>query len=110
MLDEVVSFPGALLQAGVAGVVATQAKVDDRAAMLLVHRFFERFRAGVAPARALAEAQAWLRTSTNAQLQGDVPRYHPLPTHISSAELQKWGREHPFAHPAAWAPFSYTGA
>ena len=110
LLDEVVSFPGALLQAGVAGVVATQAKVDDLAAMLLVQRFFERFRTGIAPARALAEAQTWLRTSTNARLHADVPKYYPLPIDISTAELEEWKSEYPFSQPAAWAPFSYTGA
>lgn len=110
LLDEVVSLPGALLQAGVAGVVATQAKVDDQAAMLLVQGFFQRFRQGVAPARALADAQTWLRTSTNARLHADLPAYYPRPPGISTAELGEWKSEYPFSHPAAWAPFSYTGA
>jgi CHAT domain-containing protein len=110
LLDEVVSLPGALLQAGAAGVVATQWKVDDQAAMLLVLRFFERWRDGVPPARALVEAQAWLRTANNGQLRDQMPDLYPSLEDHDRSELPGWVSERPFADPDVWAAFSYTGA
>ena len=74
LLDEVVSFPSALLQSGVAGVVCAQSDIVDRAAMLLVLRFFAELEQDDAPPRALARAQAWLRTATNGQIHAGLRR------------------------------------
>ena len=106
--DEVVGFPSALLQAGLAGVVSCQGKVDDAGAMLLVLRFFEIFVAfpGVHPARALAAAQEWLRTSTNADFEAAFPDAYVKPADASPT----WGSAMPFGLPATWALFNYTGA
>ena len=108
LLNEVVSFPSALMQAGVAGVVASYARVEDRASMLLVLRFFEGIRKGVEPAYALADAQDWLRSATNLDIQAAFPTsYHPPDTLV---DLDAWELRREFAAPAAWAGFSYTGA
>jgi CHAT domain-containing protein len=110
LLDEVVSFPSALLQSGVAGVVCAQFDIVDRAAMLLVLRFFEELDLDDAPPRALARAQAWLRCATNEQIHADLADAYPLPPGYSPAELADWKRDREFTDPICWAPLSYTGA
>jgi CHAT domain-containing protein len=66
--DEVISLPTGLLQAGVAGVVAAQWSVPDRATAMLMTEFYRRWRWDEQPpASALAQAQQWLRDSTNAE-------------------------------------------
>lgn len=107
--DEVIGFPSAMLQSGVAGVVACQAAVEDPAAMLLVLDFFARFRASGSPARALADAQAWLRTATNPEIRAAYPDLHPPPDEDWD-DLDEWQRQRPFAHPCTWVLFNYTGA
>lgn len=106
--DEVVGFPSALLQAGLAGVVSCQGEVHDVAAMLLVLRFFECFTRApdVHPARALARAQAWLRTATNAELVAAFPGAYAKPADASAG----WESAVPFKLPLTWVLFTYTGA
>jgi CHAT domain-containing protein len=110
LLDEVVSFPSALLQSGVAGVVCSQSDIVDRAAMLLVLRFFAELEHDDTPPRALARAQAWLRTATNEQIHADLPDAYPLPSGYSPADLASWNEEREFIDPICWASLSYSGA
>ena len=66
--DEVVALPTGLLQAGVAGIVASQWSVPDRATAMLMAEFYRRWRWDrMAPAAALRAAQCWLRDTTNAE-------------------------------------------
>lgn len=66
--DEVVGLPTGLLQAGAAGVVATQWAVEDAAAAMVVADFYRRWRLNRAdPAAALCQAQCWVRDSTNGE-------------------------------------------
>jgi CHAT domain-containing protein len=108
--DEVISFPSAMLQAGVAGVVSSQVGVGDASATLLVLRFLHRVEEGVAPARALAEAQGWLRSATNEQIHDALPAVHPVPAGRSGRLLAHWQAQRPYTEPYAWATFSYSGA
>jgi CHAT domain-containing protein len=110
LLDEVVSFPSALLQSGVAGVVCAQSDIVDRAAMLLVLRFFDELEHDDAPPRALARAQAWLRGATNAQIHAALADAYPLPSDYSPTELAEWSELREFTDPICWAPLSYAGA
>jgi CHAT domain-containing protein len=107
--DEVTTFPSAMLQAGAAGVVSCMAVVDDEQAMLLMLAYAVRHRAGLAPPRALADAQAWLRAATNAELNHALGEARPLPD-PRQEDLVRWLAERPFAEPGTWAAFSYTGA
>ncbi len=70
--DEVMGLASGFLQAGAAGVIASLWAVDDRATCLLMSRFARLYldpRRSLSPARALAEAQRWLREeATNAVL------------------------------------------
>jgi CHAT domain-containing protein len=104
--DEVVGFPAAMLQAGVAGVVSCLGEVEDDAAMLLVLRFASHVADGVPGPRALALAQAWLRGSTNQDLHGQFPEAYPRPARADG----EWERDRRFAAPSTWALFNYTGA
>jgi len=76
--DEVIGLAAGFLQAGVAGVIASLWAVDDLATYLLMSRFTQLYlnpQQTWSPARALAEAQRWLREeATNTVLM----RYEPL--------------------------------
>jgi hypothetical protein len=108
--DEAVGFPSAMLQAGVAGVVSCQAKVDDDAATLLVLAFVARFDSARPPARALAEAQAWLLGATNADIHQAFPDFHREPYQELEEDLRRWREDRPFSEPGTWMLFNYTGA
>lgn len=110
MVDEVVSFPGALMQAGVAGVISTQWEVGDQEAMLLVLRFFDELADGQDPVRALTRAQRWLCSATNAQICAAMPDVYAAPVGRSGEWLAAWEARRDFAEPRCWAPFSYSGA
>lgn len=63
--DEVVSMPTGLLQAGVAGIVASLWRVSDRATTMLMAEFYRCLcREKQAPPVALRSAQQWLRDTT----------------------------------------------
>jgi CHAT domain-containing protein len=60
--DEFLGFPSAFLHAGTEVVLATLWPVDDAAAAVLTGRFYYEWRQrGKSPARALQDAQNWLR-------------------------------------------------
>lgn len=102
--DEVISFPSAMLQAGVAGVVSCLHSAQDDAATLLVLDFVARFDAVGSPAHALAASQAWLRTATNAELDAAYPGV------LEPRDDGRWTGYRPFADPCTWALFNFTGA
>ena len=110
LLDEVVGFPSALLQAGVAGVVCSRTAISDHGAMLLSLRFFANYLQGWHPARALAEAQAWLAAASNRQINEAFPAVHAPPAYLLDAARSRWKDECSFTEPCHWAAFSYTGA
>jgi len=62
--DEVLGLAAGFLQAGAAGVIASLWAIDDQATYLLMSRFAQLYldpQRNRSPARALAEAQRWLR-------------------------------------------------
>jgi CHAT domain-containing protein len=66
--DEVIALSAGLLQAGVAGVVASQWSVPDRATAMLMAEFYRRWRWDqMVPSAALRAAQRWLRDTTTAE-------------------------------------------
>ncbi|MET0423512.1 MAG: CHAT domain-containing protein [Actinoplanes sp.] len=95
--DEVVGLPGGMLQLGLAGVVASHWEVNDRATALLMARFHDRCATGADPARALNEAQRWLRSASTAELRAAYPQL------IGERSAR-------FAHPYFWGAFTLTGA
>ena len=110
LLDEVISFPSALLQAGVAGIISAHARVPDQATMLLVLRFFDLLDLEIPPARALLQAQTWLASATNEAIRDAIGDAYRMPAAQSADELEAWKRARPFARPHNWSTFSYSGA
>jgi CHAT domain-containing protein len=100
-IDEVVSLPIGLLQAGVAGVIASLWIVSEDSTMLLLTKFYELWRKEKhLPAdQALRQAQIWLRDLTEGEsaplLSPDHRTYTP--------------NNRPFASPYYWSAFSYNG-
>ncbi|NEO85319.1 MAG: CHAT domain-containing protein [Spirulina sp. SIO3F2] len=113
--DEVVSLPTGLLQAGVAGVVASLWSVSDLSTMLLLTRFYDFWHNdNLEPAKALHQAQQWLRDTTNDE---KLDYYDPqvnantrIPKAIARDIYNRlYDADHNFAHPFHWAAFTYTG-
>jgi CHAT domain-containing protein len=97
-IDEVVSLPIGLLQAGVAGVVSSLWSVDEVSTMMLLTRFYELWRKdGLEPAIALHQAQQWMANTTD----GEKARYYGGFTTTPDGYTD--------AHPFHWAAFSYLG-
>jgi len=117
--DEVVALPTGLLQAGVAGIVASQWSVPDRATAMLMAEFYRRWRwERAGPAAALRGAQCWLRDTTTAEkhahfdaaLSGQAEWLPPevgqdfldwldfTPDGLAHADIHQWGA---FAHVGA---------
>ncbi|MFC5006743.1 CHAT domain-containing protein [Dactylosporangium cerinum] len=128
--DEHEGLVTVFLQTGAAAVVSTLWAADDRSTALLMQRFYteltaaERDGAGTAdrpttgvgdPARALRRAQLWLRDSTRAEL---AAVYERLVTDGHDRFIEPYTElmlagapdDRPYAHPAFWAPFTFTGA
>ena len=82
--DEVVALPTGLLQAGVAGVIASQWAVPDLGTAILMAEFYRRLR-DASPAAALQAAQQWVRDTTNdeklEEWQHGVSAPDPWPPH-----------------------------
>lgn len=120
--EEAVGLPSGFLQAGVPGVVGTLWPVNDLSTALLMIKFYTyHLQHGLAPAKALRQAQLWLRDVTNAELSElfDFYRQSARPgSRLTYAMAQEKFREHtlrdpdgqPFADPYYWAPFVFYGA
>ncbi|WP_158801180.1 CHAT domain-containing protein [Streptomyces sp. NRRL S-37] len=115
--NEVVSLASSLLEAGVAGVIASQWQVPDLSTALLMLRFYAEWKTNSqAPASALHAAQRWLRDTTNKEKADYFAPGAPngLP-HATARGLRRTlirlepGRKG-FAHPVHWAGFVFVGA
>ena len=119
--DEALSFPGALLVAGVPSVVSTMWPAEDSASALFAVRLYALLHEdGLAPAEAVSRARLWLRDATAAELLDLVARLRAdlapedRTAHQALAELTASLRLHrpddaPYSGPELWAPFVHTG-
>lgn len=119
-LDEVVSLPTGLLQAGVAGIVASSWSVLEISTAMLMIRFYDLWCIrGVEPPEALCQAQKWVRDTTNGE---KAAHFRSLLPELSSESLSNEiaarlyqavillrPNERRFEHPFHWSAFSYVG-
>jgi CHAT domain-containing protein len=123
--DEVVSLPAALLRAGFAGIATSLWPVEDFSTALLMEYFMRAWRIeGIPPAKALRQAQIWLRDTNHDDkkkylqqfLLGastTLDRSHPMPEEAACLLLEhlvSQEHSHAFEHPFFWAAFTYIGA
>jgi len=117
--DEVVALPTGLLQAGVAGVVASQWRVPDRPTAMLMAEFYRCWRGErMTPAAALRAAQRWLRDTTTeekrAHFQAAVATHATwLPPDVGRDFLDRLCFEpngHAHADIRNWGAFAHIGA
>lgn len=114
--DEFLGFPAAFLHSGTRTVLATLWPVDDAATALVTGRFYRELANNHTPARALREAQNWVRKVTARELmdlmremKNAPPPAGPLAGRIRTA-LRKFDPElKPFASPYYWAAFTISG-
>lgn len=102
--DEPMGLVRALLQAGARSVLVTLWPVEDISARILMQRFYELLLTIGDPARALQQAQCYLR---------DLPRDELvawLQVHGDEPAILPDGAERPFADPFFWAPYALVGA
>ena len=115
--DEYLSLPGAFLQVGVPGVLASLWAVDDLSTMLLMREFYRRhLDDGLEPAASLRAAQLWLRDATDKELAPRLEAQRDFSSIVGqrAGELldtrSRTGTSRPFAHPFYWAAFVFLGA
>jgi CHAT domain-containing protein len=109
--EAVVSLPAALLAAGVGGVLGTLWEADDATTALMMAAFYRNLAdqtgAPADPARALSQAQLWMRDSTNAmktEAYSDIVRPPKTPSEAARALWQAARTP-----PLHWAGFIYSG-
>jgi CHAT domain-containing protein len=116
-------FSQALFLAGARGMVLSLWRVDDRAAALLMTRFYENMlgtpEGGVSrlpKALALAEAKQWLRGLSAGEVErltADLPKGLPAGTRGIRREIPKASvgadELRPFEHPYYWSAFILIG-
>jgi CHAT domain-containing protein len=129
--NEMVGLPAGFLQAGAAGVIGSLWAVDDRATYLLMSKFAQLYldpQRGWSPARALAEAQRWLREEATNRVLATYDPTAPLdiPSGVRSLRYSYATAQEvvhlqaavaaaadpdalPYADPIYWAAFQVTG-
>lgn len=117
--EEFQGFASAFLQIGAAGVVAANWPVDDAASAFTIGRLLElHLKEGLAPSRALQQAQLWLRRANRNELIRVLHEQSSLMRAIERRAALRLCRrlklecavEAPFADPVHWAAYSLWGA
>jgi CHAT domain-containing protein len=107
-IDEVISLPAGLLQAGVAGVVASLWSVGELSTMILLSRFYTLWRIeGLEPSIALCTSQQWLRDAESDEIIKHYSTF--VPDLDRQKELRRALKLTRYSSPYHWAAFSYTG-
>jgi CHAT domain-containing protein len=107
-IDEVVSLPIGLLQAGVAGVISSLWSVPELSTMVLLSRFYTLWRDQKQPPdQALRQAQQWLRDASANEVIVHCQTF--IPELASEQGPLYRALRQDFSHPYNWAAFSYMG-
>ncbi|HEX6374170.1 MAG TPA: CHAT domain-containing protein [Allosphingosinicella sp.] len=118
--DEFTGLPTGFLFAGAAGVVASLWPVNDLSTSLLMSRFYDLHSGdGQPPARALREAQTWLRNASLSDLQAyvEAKRVKGALTEPQAVDMgealvllgEDSSGPQPFADPFYWGAFVLYG-
>lgn len=126
--NEAIGLFAGFLHTGVPAVIGTLWSVEQRSAALLMIHFYDLYLDGdpssdlppQKPARALRQAQRWLRDLTynalyaylheQASRHGRYKIFLELGSTVRAAQREKRGTLRPYAHPYYWAAFVYYGA
>ncbi|MGQ9927845.1 MAG: CHAT domain-containing protein [Chloroflexaceae bacterium] len=106
--DELLGLPRAFLYAGAATIVCALHEIDDIAAYVLMVLFYANLAAGVAPARAIQQAQLSLRDLDRDTVMALLRRSGAAIPRVLAA-LEGYDDPRPFAHPRFWAAFMLVG-
>ena len=116
LLEEVVSLPATMMQAGVPGVLGSLWAVNDLSTAMLIARFYENWRErGLDLPASLREAQRWLRDlfsdeSKLAELEAQLPEAIANRFAAEQADaFYKIAALRDLAHPNYWAAFGFYG-
>jgi CHAT domain-containing protein len=118
--DGGLSFPSALLCAGVQSVVSSLWQVEERATTLFMSRFYHYLvEPGGSPPNALRRAQTWLRDATGEQLAAEAQQLLALVDPVDEPPgLRVWSERQaspprrtltPYAEPFYWGAFYHAG-
>jgi tetratricopeptide (TPR) repeat protein len=116
LLEEVVSLPAVMMQAGVPGVLGSLWAVNDLSTAMLIARFYENWRErGLDLPQALREAQRWLRDlfhdeSKLSELQAQLPE--SIANRFAAEQADaffKIAALRDLSHPNYWAAFVFYG-
>lgn len=117
--DEMIGFPGALLEHGVSTVIASLWPVDDFATAVLLGRFYREWQpaGNRSAAEALRTAQCWLRDVTAGELRELMAELEAcggavgeLAAEAGQSLSASADDARLFAHPQFWAAFTVSGA
>jgi tetratricopeptide (TPR) repeat protein len=116
LLEEVVSLPAVMMQAGVPGVLGSLWAVNDLSTAMLIARFYENWRErGLDLPQALREAQRWLRDlfhdeSKLSELEAQLPE--SIANRFAAEQADaffKIAALRDLSHPHYWAAFVFYG-
>lgn len=118
--DEVVALATGLLQAGVAGVIASLWAVPDRSTAMLMTAFYDQWTRDLtrSPRTALRSAQRWLRDSSNEEkrqrwLEMQEDSAEKMPPEVTDEFIRALDYRDPNARDecdiGAWGAFTHVG-
>jgi CHAT domain-containing protein len=102
--DEYIGLPSGFLSAGAPTVISSLWMVDDEATSHLMGKLYENLQAGVSKARALNDAQRWLRAAAKEKSLRVVAQGQPRFSLLSEPFPVD------YSHPFYWAAFCLSGA